>query len=249
MNFVAQKVTDDKELTKIYKLRYKIYVDEWGFEKPENHPNDIETDEYDKNSVHFATRDDTGELIGTIRLIVNPPGKFPIERYCHIELKGNEIPRENLAEISRLAITRNYRNRAEDKYIFGPDEERRSIGSFERYTNKIHYRRFDDIYSKHTLVKKKRTFQHDRRKLPEAIISLYKALYHESKKREITHWYAVMTKGLDIRLGKLGINFQPIGEPVDYHGIRTPYLCEIRKIEEQVSKNNPELYEEFTQDL
>ena len=248
MNFTAQKVTDEKELTEIFKLRYKIYVDEWEFEKPEKHPDGIETDEYDKNSVHFAAKDDTGELIGTVRLIVNPPGKFPIEKYCQIELKGNEIRRENLAEISRLAITRSYRKRAEDKYVFGPDEERRSIGSFERYTHKVHYKRLDDVY-KHNVLKKKRFLQHDRRKRPEIIISLYKALYYESKEREITHWYAVMTKGLDALLRKLGINFQPIGEPVDYHGIRTPYLGEIKKIEQEVSKSKPELYKEFTQNL
>jgi hypothetical protein len=58
-----------------------------------------------------------------------------------------------------------------------------------------------------------------------------------------------MTKGLYILLKKLGIIFQPIGEPVDYHGIRTPYLCEINKIEQEMSKINPELYKEFTQDL
>jgi N-acyl amino acid synthase of PEP-CTERM/exosortase system len=166
---MMQKITDERELTETYRLRYKVYVEEWGFEKPENYPKGIETDEYDKNSVHFAARDDTGELIGTIRLIVNPPGEFPIERYCQIELRDNEIPRGNLAEISRLAISKNYRKRTEDKYVYGPDEERRSIGSFNFYTKKIHYRRFDDKY-KHNIFKKK-NHQQALRARPEAVIN------------------------------------------------------------------------------
>jgi len=58
-----------------------------------------------------------------------------------------------------------------------------------------------------------------------------------------------MTKGLYILLSRLGINFQQIGDPVDYHGIRTPYLGDIRKIEQEVASKNPELYNEFIKTL
>jgi N-acyl amino acid synthase of PEP-CTERM/exosortase system len=78
---------------------------------------------------------------------------------------------------------------------------------------------------------------------------LYKAVYHESKRRQLTHWYAVMTKGLIILLNRFGFKFHPIGDPVDYHGIRTPYLGEIQKIEEEVEAQKPEIYGEFTRGL
>ena len=58
-----------------------------------------------------------------------------------------------------------------------------------------------------------------------------------------------MTKGLYILLKRFGIDFEPIGKPVDYHGIRTPYLGDIKKIEHEVSIKNPELYEEFTRGI
>jgi hypothetical protein len=58
-----------------------------------------------------------------------------------------------------------------------------------------------------------------------------------------------MTKGLVILLNRYGIRFQAIAEPVDYHGIRTPYLGEIQKIEQEVSDEKPEIYKEFTEGL
>jgi N-acyl amino acid synthase of PEP-CTERM/exosortase system len=80
-------------------------------------------------------------------------------------------------------------------------------------------------------------------------MSLCKAVYIESKDRGLAYWYAIMTKGLHSLLGRYGFHFEPAGEPVDYHGIRTPYIAEIAKVEESVLKSNPEVYEEFTKEL
>jgi len=249
VSFTVNRVVDEKELIEVYKLRYKVYCEEWGFEKPEDHPDGLEMDEYDKYSVHFAAKDSTGKIVGTIRMILNSPEGFPIEKYCELNINKDELPRERLAEISRLAISKEYRRRAEDRYIYGPEEERRGIGVFGYYPYGISayhnytytYKRAGDSYRRGVLK--------ERRKRHEPVTSLYKAIYHESKRRGLTHWYAVMTKGLFIMLKKFGFNFQPIGDPVDYHGIRTPYLGEIKKIEQEVLNTNPELYEEFTKDL
>ena len=74
-------------------------------------------------------------------------------------------------------------------------------------------------------------------------------MYRESKKQGITHWYGVMAKGLYTLLKRLSITFHPIGEQVDYHGIRTPYLGDIKEIEHEVSIKQPGLYKEFTEGL
>ncbi len=81
------------------------------------------------------------------------------------------------------------------------------------------------------------------------MLNLYKAIYQESKRRKITHWYAVMTKGIVILLNKFGFIFEEIGDPVDYHGIRTPYMGTIEKIEQKIMQEHPELYEELNRDL
>ena len=71
MPFITQGISDNEGLTEIYRLRYKVYVDEWRFEKPEKYPNGVEIDAFDKSSIHFAAKDDNKRIIGTICLILN----------------------------------------------------------------------------------------------------------------------------------------------------------------------------------
>ena len=245
MSFTVNRVSGEKELTEIYRLRYKIYCLEWRFEKPENHSSEILTDIYDNYSLHFAVRDYSGKIVGAVRLILYSEQGFPIEKYCHLDVSKDKIPREKIAEISRLAIHRDYRRRAEDKYIYGPDEERRSIGNFNFSHNYSYSRRSEDKYRYKHNTPRQVTSQIERRKTHEIVISLYKAIYQESKRRQLSSWYAVMTQGIVTLLDKFGLKFDAIGDPVDYHGIRTPYFGEISKIEQEMSNKAPELYEEF----
>jgi N-acyl-L-homoserine lactone synthetase len=256
MPFTVSRITDDSDLKEIYRLRYKVYCEEWGFEKPEDHIQGIEKDEFDKNSVHFAARDSSGKLVGTIRLILNSPEGYPIEKHCSLNINPDELPRDNLSEISRLAISKDYRQRAEDKFIYGPDEERRSIGSFDfddKYgspSSKFYYRRAEDKFRPRTGFRRTGDSSNNRRVKHEPVLSLYKAMYRESKKRQITHSYAVTAKGLQVLIRRyFGFRFEAIGDPVDYHGIRIPYLGEIKKIDEGFSEKNPDLFEEFNRDL
>ncbi len=244
---------DKKDLIEVYSLRYKVFCHEWGFEKPGTHLDGLVSDEDDKNAVHFVAKDESQKTAGAVTLIVDTSGKLPIERHCDLEDDHTDITRDGLAEISRLVIHRNYRRRAEDKYIYGPDEERRSIGSFDfQYSypaSRNYYRRADDKYKHKNMSRRTQDSPVDRRKRHEVILGLYKALYQESKKRNITHWYAVMTNGIATLLGRFGIEFKAIGDPVDYHGIRTPYLGEIAKIELRMSETDPDLYKEFVAGL
>jgi N-acyl amino acid synthase of PEP-CTERM/exosortase system len=146
-------------------------------------------------------------------------------------------------------IHRDYRRRAEDKYIYGPDEERRSIGSFAFQPGYSHSRRFEDRHKFKQNAQRTNMPQTERRRRHEIIVSLYKALYIESRRRQLSHWYAVMTKGIVTLLDKFGLKFEAIGDPVDYHGIRTPYLGELNKIEAEMSNKDPELYKEFVREL
>ncbi len=247
MSLIVKPVLDEQELKNIYRLRYNVYCYEWGFEKPENHPNEVVTDVYDNNALHFAVKDDM-KIVGAISLILNSSEGFPTEKYCELNLNRDELSSESVAEISRLVIHRNYRRRSEDQYIYGPDEERRSIGSYNyssNYSNNGNLRRADDKYRHRGARRLNESFS-ERRRRHEIIINLYKAIYQESKRRHITHWYAVMTKGIVMLLDKFSFKFEAIGDPVDYHGIRTPYLGCIEKIEQEMLNDNPEFYEELT---
>ena len=250
MSFKVIRASDENELKRVYRLRYKVYCEEWGFEDPEKYHDRQETDEFDKNAVHFAAIDDLGKTVGTIRLILFSPDGFPIEKCCDINSSGKELRVEYAAEISRLIISRTFRKRTEDKYIYGPDEERRIIGGYNHSGNNDQ-RRTDDRYRNGSLSngRLRNEMEAEKRNRHELVTSLYKAVYQESKSRQLTHWYAVMTKGLVVLLNRYGIRFRAIGDPVDYHGIRTPYLGEINKIEQEVSDEKPEAYKELTEGL
>jgi N-acyl amino acid synthase of PEP-CTERM/exosortase system len=79
----------------------------------------------------------------------------------------------------------------------------------------------------------------------EIVRGLYISLYRESKLRGLTHWYAVMARGLYIVLKRWGVIFEQIGPARDYHGVRAPYLIKIESMEHTLSKQNPV----FLQDL
>jgi len=249
MPFITSIITEEKGLTEIYRLRYKVYCLEWGFEKPENHASGCIKDIFDNHSIHFAIKDDSQKTIGAIRLIVDSEEGFPIEKFCELDIKNGEIPHDKIAEISRLVVHRDYRRRTEDKFIYGPDEERRSIGSFAYESSYSFSRRFEDRHKFRQSVQRANISQTERRRRHEIVLNLYKAIYIESKRRRLTHWYSVMTKGIASLLDKFGIKFEAIGDLVDYHGIRTPYLGNLGKIEEEMSNRDPDLYKEFMRGL
>jgi len=121
--FEFRKVDQDKQLLdEIYRLRYKVYCDEWGFEKPEDHPDGIEIDDYDKHSAHFAAFwEDGGSMIGTVRLIRSSESGFPLFRHCTVDADLSFLREDAMGEISRLAISKELRRRRPDRALYDED--------------------------------------------------------------------------------------------------------------------------------
>ena len=211
----------DNILPNIFGLRYQVYVNEWGFEAADDHPDGLEHDDFDEYSVHIYARSDAAsEVVGTIRMILNSPLGFPIERHFEISELPPGIDRNAIGEISRLAVSKEFRRRAIDRKIFGLERfVSNQIPRFMR--NGRDFRR----HCEHELVR-----------------GLYIALYRDSKSRGLTHWYAVMAKGLYTILKRWGINFVQIGPARDYHGSRSPYLVSIESIERSLEKTDAVLY-------
>ncbi len=107
--FVIASSEEDKE--KVYRLRYRTYVEEFGFEKPEDHPGGLETDEYDPYSVHFAVFNGSDDIVGTIRLILHSEQGFPVEQVANPSFVGKKPNSRNIAEISRFAVSDGSRRR------------------------------------------------------------------------------------------------------------------------------------------
>ena len=210
-------------LKAICQLRYQVYVNEWGFERPENHPGGLEQDEYDQHSIHFyACSKHSDDVIGAARIILGAERHLPIEHHFAINQLPAGVQREQIAEISRLAVSKKFRCRALDRALL----KTKQIAANQLDSSVVNIRDF------------RRHFEQ------ELVRGLYVALYRDSKLRGLTHWFAVMADGLYVMLMRWGINFEQIGPARDYHGVRAPYLVSIESIERSLEKNYPALYSE-----
>jgi N-acyl amino acid synthase of PEP-CTERM/exosortase system len=219
--FEFKKVSqNDPLLTEIFRLRYKVYCDEWGFERPEDHPGGIERDEFDAHSVHFvAIRKADQQMVGTTRIILRSELGFPIEAHCQIIDEVLRADKTHWGEISRLAVSKEFRKRSGDDSI---------------------YRDEDPL--PHDLDN---PYKERRKNENQIVIGLYRCIYRESLERGLTHLYAVMAKGLYLLLKRIGITFTQAGPGIEYHGIRTPYTGCILAMLDEFSRTNIELYRCF----
>ncbi|MBT1070913.1 PEP-CTERM/exosortase system-associated acyltransferase [Pelotalea chapellei] len=212
----------DERIHEVYMLRYKVYCDEWKFENPEDHPGGVEIDEYDEHSSHFAViRKDSDEMIGTTRIIFCSDRGFPLEGHAEIDQGALEgIDRELVGEVSRLAVSKDYRRRYVDKVMF-------------------EFREYDENYERQTKAERRKVDQ-------EIVLNLYSCIYRECIEKKMTHLIAVMADGLYLLLKRIGIVFSKIGPSIDYHGPRTPYICCIDTTMQHLQKKHPEIYKRFT---
>ena len=210
-------------LAEIYRLRYQVYVREWGFEDPADHPSGRETDAYDRHAIHFYARSrQNDDLIGTARIILASDLGFPIERHFEIQRQPVKVADGKIGEISRLSISKAYRRREIDQVIFSGGR-----GHLEKL-------------KEHDALA--RSLEHERRKCEHELIrGIYLLIYRESLRRGLTHWYAVMARGLQVILHRWGIPFTQIGPETEYHGIRAPYVLSISEMESHLQRKNPDL--------
>ena len=71
---------DPKLYEALFRLRYQVYVNEWGFESPEDHPDGLEHDLHDQYSRHFyASSGTNSDVIGTARIIQPSDLMLPVQ--------------------------------------------------------------------------------------------------------------------------------------------------------------------------
>ncbi|MCF6246261.1 MAG: PEP-CTERM/exosortase system-associated acyltransferase [Desulfobacula sp.] len=209
-------------LNDTFRMRHEVYVEEFGFERREDHQNGLETDEYENDSIHFACLNESDSVVGTIRLVLNSDKGLPIEHAVKTTFIGKKPDKSKISEISRLTVSRDLRRRKED-----------GMYGVESYLMKKEGGILPDDGSIPDEM--------SGRKNPIIVLGLYQVLYHESKRRGISHWYMITEKKLFYALKKYGFLFHQIGDPVEYHGERIPYLGIIQEIEKTLAKNNPDM--------
>ncbi len=110
--FIFYTTIDKDDLDDLYKIRYQVYCEEYNYLNKLKYKEKKEYDQYDEKSIHFVLRDKiNNDIAATVRLILNSQIGFPIEKNFKINIHIPIKNRNNLAEISRLIVSRKYRRR------------------------------------------------------------------------------------------------------------------------------------------
>jgi len=204
-----------EQMDSAFRIRYRVYCEEFGFLSEEDHPEGLESDEYDSYS-HMAliTHRRSNMPAACVRLVpgVNASGQpYPLpyellgpdvlDQEFHYRL---EAPREKVAEISRLAVD----------------------GAFRRRTGEAETR-FGEIDALDIDSMEKRTF---------GLISVA-AFLASCALGELNHFstgFAMMEPFLPRLMSRSGIHFTKIGKDIDYHGLRAPYYVQLNSVLESM---------------
>lgn len=188
----------------VFRIRYRVYCEEFEYEPVEHFPDQFEIDDFDQYSRHcLITHLETGMPAGCVRLVSAIDSRneapLPFEKYCgnsldQIFIDSMALDRNTVCEISRLAVD----------------------GAFRRRTGET-LTRFGEISGLHFSAQEQRTFS-----LIAVAGFLAATVLTEMENR--TNVFAMMEPFLPRMMHRSGIDFQRVGKDIDYHGIRAPYF-------------------------
>lgn len=213
------------DMRDIFSLRFKVYCLERGFLPAADYKDELESDEYDRCSTHFGAYNRNSQITGTVRLVRVTDGRpFPFQLHCDSLFENFRMPpAHECGEVSRLIVDKAYRRRQGDTpegvstNLLNCDSPLANTGADRRNNS------------------------------PEIVLGLYRQMYQYAIQNEIRYWFAAMEVSLARVLGRLGFMFKPIGLETNYYGPVTPYIADLREIEQMLTVHNPALLAWFRQ--
>jgi len=217
---IARTTTQKRQ---VYGIRYRVYCDEFGYESVDEFPDGEESDEYDEFSLHcLIIHKKSGLPAGCVRLVPayndqNQPILLPLEHHCHDSLdheyiKGLNLDRNTVCEISRLAVDSLFRRRTGEDIT-----------------------RFGEVHGLDCTKQEQRTFS-------LIAIAAFLAATALTEINGKTSVFALMEPFLPRMVKRSGIDFIKIGSDTDYKGIRAPYFIQTHSALEHMHQDLRELY-------
>lgn len=234
-------MADTAELLKhVYKIRYQVLCIQNTFPNMNaaDYPDKLEKDEYDDHSCHALLRfRPSGDFIGTVRLILfnplQPEKPFPVELNTQLDpalCDMKSILRQQTAEISRFVIVSQFDRRRGERRESRTEIIDENIDIRERRSTNVRERRSTE-----------------RRCAPHLSLLLAASVVRMSIKNNIRHWLSAMDPSLNRLLGHYGLNLNPVGPPVNYHGIRRPYYVKVEDVLNRMYKEHHDAWEIVTE--
>ena len=223
VEFQERMLRSAEDLRKSFRLRYEVYCEEQGFLPTGDYPEGIETDAYDDRSLHFGSFNGKDDVVGTVRL-VHGTGLHEMPMWDHCSLYPEQETRfhkiSNLVEVSRLAVSKQYRRRANDGQ-YGLDSS--------------------GLEKRDPMDRRRTTFP--------TVLRLYRVMYHALKQQGIEHVVASMEVSLYRILRALRFPFHEIGPEADYYGPVRPFYLHLPELDHQLAWSRPQLLQYFNEGL
>ena len=204
-----------------YKLRYQVYCIEKAFENPEHYPDNLEFDDFDRQSIHYLIRHrKSGIYAATVRLILpdthKPEKLFPLELNCEIDNVAviQTINRWRLGEASRLCVSKTFKKRKGEDAIDSDNSDYSSLA--------------------------------ERRSFPLISFALIACLIKACQENNIDYLFGTLEPAWLRFLSSAGIHFTKIGPLADYHGNRWPGIIKVTDLLNGVAEKKPDVWHLIT---
>lgn len=224
--FSIERATTPAQLESVYRVRYRVYCEEFKYEPAEACPNQQETDEFDAHSRHcLIVHKSTGMPAGCARLVLAEEQRLmPMEKFCSRAIDEKLIRaldgrRDTLCELSRLGVDGAFRRRP------GEGESR-----------------FGEISALEFSTREQRTF-------PLVAMATILSALALSEVLDRPHCFAMMEPFLPRLLRRSGLIAHPAGEEIEYHGARCPFHWETRQGVSTLKDEYKELYDTILADF
>lgn len=214
--YFSVRLTNTDDLKQAaYRLRYRVYCEEFGYENPTHYPDGLESDVYDREALQgLIIHKESGEAAACLRLIPATEQRLlPMEANCSASLDRDiislvHIPRPTMCEISRLSVDARFRRRE--------GEEQSRFGQVAQLNWSAGGRRSFPL-------------------IGMASIMIGISLSVLTQRYNI---FAMVEPFIPKMLQAGGIPFYKIGKEIDYHGLRAPYYT---RTENTLVNMKPEL--------
>jgi N-acyl amino acid synthase of PEP-CTERM/exosortase system len=217
-NFTIVQANSKELLDQVFRLRFQVYCQERGFENADAFPDGRERDRDDSRSNHFLVlycKAKAAEAmpVGTVRLI--------------LPRRGTDLPVIGmLQKHDRCRVGLPIESTAEVSRLAVPRAFRRQLQR--------------DLSHQVDRVSAENSAQ---RALALLNFWLVRGVGRMTANRGITHIVAMMEPALLRLLRRLAIEFQPLGQMVEHHGLRQPVWAATANLADRIRRGRPELWE------
>ncbi len=211
---------DSPELRPLaHRIRYQVYCIENRYLNANDHSDALERDEFDSHAAHSLLVDRrTGDAFGTVRLVL------PLSDAPHDSFAVQRLIDHPLLKGSR-------------------DLPLHATGEVSRFSL---LREFGRRASSAGSAKPAEAESSSYRCGPLMRLGLLQMLVRMSVQHGITHWVAVMEPKVVRMLSAMGLQFEPFGGMVDYHGWRQPCFCNLFDMLRHMKHDRPAFWNVLT---